>query len=184
MLISIQLSSKLSNQKSEEGISENMGGTACVRRSVLLIMMILNIVVLVVQANDPPAPSPSLPLPSSVLTVPGHFPSPCSQQDHTNRNWYDCWLKWMVRCEKITSHPKVLIKLRWGRGTMYKGCVHLIKKLCKVPSDRSAVNRVRFPTKARWFWYEILIYIPSFSLSHSFHFIVYASTHQSIHRHT
>jgi hypothetical protein len=57
MLISIQLSSKLSNQKSEKGISENMDGTACVRRSVLLIMMILNIVVLVVQANDPPAPS-------------------------------------------------------------------------------------------------------------------------------
>jgi hypothetical protein len=119
MLISIQLSSKLSNQKSEEGISENMGGT-CVRKSVLL-MMILNIVVLVVQADDPPALY--LPPPSSVLTVP-QFPSPFSQQD----DWYDCWRKWLMRCKKITSHYKSTTGDR-----MYKRCARLIRKLCKVP---------------------------------------------------
>jgi hypothetical protein len=129
MSSSIQLSSKLSNQKFEEGISENMGGTSCVRKSVLLIMMILNIVVLVVQADDPPAPS--LPPPSSGVTVP-HFPSSYSQQDHFPE-WYDCYHKWLVRCNKIKK-PKVLRKIRLGWG-MYRGCLHLIKKLCKVPSD-------------------------------------------------
>jgi hypothetical protein len=142
MLISIQLSS---NQKFEEGISENMGGT-CVRRNVLL-MIIMNIVVLVVQADDPPAPS--LPRPSSVFTVP-HFPSPYSQQDHTHDS-YDCWHKWIVRCDKITRRPKVLTKIKWGQR-MFKGCVHLVKKICKIPSDHiayhSAVNCVRFPSKA------------------------------------
>jgi hypothetical protein len=180
MLISVQLSSKLSNQKSEEGISKNMGGT-CVRRS-LLLTMILNIVVLVVQADDPPASS-LLP-PSSVLTVP-HFPSPYSQQDHTH-DWKDCFFKWLRHCIKNTSPPKVLRKKRWGWG-MYRGCAHLIKKLCKVPSDldhiayRCAVNRFRFPSKAVGFGMKSL-YIPSLSLS--FHFMVYASTRRSMHRYT
>jgi hypothetical protein len=168
MLISIQLSSKLSNQNSKEGISENMGGT-CVRRSVLL-MMIMNIVVLVVQADDPPAPS-LLP-PSSVLTVP-HFPSPYSQQDRTH-DWNDCFFKWLGHCIIITSPPKVLRKITLGWG-MYRGCVHLIKKFCKVPSGldhiayRCAVNRLRFPSKAVGFGMKFL-YIPSLSLSLS-HFI-------------
>jgi hypothetical protein len=146
-----------------------MGGTSCVRRS-LLLMMILNIVVLVVQANDPSTPSlsPSLP-PSSVLIVPDHFPSP-SQQDHTP-DWHDCSLKLIGLCDKITS-LKVLIKLGWGWG-MFKGCVHLIQKLlCKLPSDISydcVVNRVRFPSKAVGFGMKFL-YIPlSPSPSLSFH---------------
>ncbi|XP_062176425.1 uncharacterized protein LOC133881504 [Alnus glutinosa] len=121
-----------------------MGGTLCVRRSVLL-MMILNIVVLVVQADDPP--TLSLP-PSSILTVPDHFPSP-SQQDHTP-DWHDRSLKLIRLCDKITS-PKVLTKLGWGWG-MFKGCVLLLHKLlCKFPSDISydcVVNPVRFPSKA------------------------------------
>jgi hypothetical protein len=135
-----------------------------VRRS-LLLTMILNIVVLVVQADDPPASS-LLP-PSSVLTVP-HFPSPYSQQDHT-RDWKDCFFKWLGHCIKNTSPPKVLRKKRWGWG-MYRGCAHLIKKFCKVPSDldhiayRCAVNRFRFPSKAVGFGMKSL-YIPTLSLS-------------------
>jgi hypothetical protein len=128
-----------------------MGGTSCVRRSVLL-MIILNTAI-VVQADDPPAPS--LP-PSSVLIVPDHFPSP-SQQDHT-LDWHDCSLKLIGLCDKITS-VKVLIKLGWGWG-MFQGCVHLIQKLlCKFPSDISydcVVNRVRFPSKAVGFGMKFL----------------------------